>query len=111
MKRIISDLPHDRYRERTVLVRVDFNVPLDHGRIREDYRLRQAIPTIEYLSQRGAKVILASHLGKPKGKVVPALSLKPVADRLGQILRVPTVKFVEAAVGESVKQTLTTLKP
>lgn len=111
MKRIISDLPHDRYRERTVLVRVDFNVPLDHGRIREDYRLRQAIPTIEYLSQRGAKVILASHLGKPKGKVVPALSLKPVADRLGQILRVSTVKFVEAAVGESVKQALTTLKP
>ncbi|HMS86079.1 MAG TPA: phosphoglycerate kinase [Nitrospira sp.] len=111
MKRIISDLPDDRYRERPVLVRVDFNVPLDHGQIREDYRLRQAIPTIEYLSQRGAKVMLASHLGKPKGKVVPALSLKPVADRLGQILRVPAVKFVDAVVGESVKHAVTAMKP
>lgn len=111
MKRLISDLPQDRYRERAVLVRVDFNVPLDHGQIREDYRLRQAIPTIEYLCQHGAKVILASHLGKPKGTVVPALSLKPVADRLGQILRVPAVKFVDAVVGESVKHAVTAMKP
>ena len=111
MKRIISDLPHDRYRERTVLVRVDFNVPLDHGRFVRTTAFGKPSRRFEYLSQRGAKVILASHLGKPKGKVVPALSLKPVADRLGQILRVSTVKFVEAAVGESVKQALTTLKP
>ena len=67
MKKVISDLPDDRYRGRRVLVRVDFNVPIDKGKIREDYRLRRAIPTIEYLCQRGAKVILASHLGKPKG--------------------------------------------
>ena len=81
MKQVISDLPDDRYGGRRVLVRVDFNVPIDKGSIREDFRLRRAIPTIEYLCQRGAKVILASHLGKPKGRVVPELSLKPVADR------------------------------
>ena len=111
MKKVISDLPDDRYRGRRVLVRVDFNVPLDKGRIREDYRLRRAIPTIEYLSQRGAKVILASHLGKPKGAVVPELSLKPVADVLRQMLTVPPVKFVGAVVGESVKHALDVMKP
>ncbi len=111
MKKVISDLPDDRYTGRCVLVRVDFNVPIKNGQIREDYRLRRAIPTIEYLSQRGAKVILASHLGKPKGTVVPELSLKPVADVLRQMLRVPPVKFVGAVVGESVKQALNTIKP
>lgn len=111
MKKVISDLPDNRYRGRRVLVRVDFNVPIDKGRIREDYRLRRVIPTIEYLSQRGAKVILASHLGKPKGAVVPELSLKPVADVLSQMLTVPPVKFVGAVVGESVKQALNAMKP
>ena len=82
MKKMISDLPDDRFTGRRVLVRMDFNVPIYKGEIREDYRLRRAIPTIEYLCQRGAKVILASHLGKPKGRLVPELSLKPVADRL-----------------------------
>jgi 3-phosphoglycerate kinase len=111
MKKIISDLADDHYRGRRVLVRVDFNVPIDKGRIREDYRLRRAIPTIEYLSQRGAKVILASHLGKPRGTVVPELSLKPVADRLRELLKVPVVKFVGAVVGEPVKQVLETMRP
>ena len=111
MKQIMSDLPDDRYTGRRVLVRVDFNVPLNKGKIREDYRLRRAVPTIEYLSQRGAKVVLVSHLGKPKGTVVPELSLKPVADRLEQMLKVPAVKFVGAVVGESVKQALNAMKP
>jgi phosphoglycerate kinase len=111
MKKVISDLPDDHYRGRRVFVRVDFNVPISNGQIREDYRLRRTVPTIEYLSQRGAKVILASHLGKPKGTVVPELSLKPVADRLGQMLKVPAVKFVGAVVGESVKQALNAMKP
>ena len=110
VKKVISDLPDDRYAERRVLVRVDFNVPLDKGRIREDYRLRRAIPTIEYLSRRGAKVILASHLGKPKGTVVPDLSLRPVADRLGAMLRVPAVTFVDAVTGDRVKHTLDAVK-
>lgn len=111
MKRVISDLADDRYKGRRVFVRVDFNVPINNGQIREDHRLRCAIPTIEYLSQRGATVILASHLGKPKGTVVPALSLKPVADRLREMLKVPAVKFVSAAVGEPVKHALAAMKP
>lgn len=111
MKRVISDLPDDRYTGRRVFVRVDFNVPISNGKIREDHRLRCAIPTIEYLTQRGATVILASHLGKPKGTVVPALSLKPVADRLREMLKVPAVKFVSAVVGEPVKHALAAMKP
>jgi len=111
MKQVISDLPDDRYRRKRVFVRVDFNVPISNGQIREDYRLRCTIPTIEYLSQRGAIVILASHLGKPKGTVVPTLSLKPVADRLREMLKVPAVKFVNAVVGESVKHALAAMKP
>ncbi len=110
MKQVVSDLPDDRYRERRVFVRVDFNVPISNGQIREDYRLRRTVPTIEYLSQRGAKVVLASHLGKPKGSVVPELSLKPVADRLREILKVPAVKFVGAVVGESVQQAVNAMK-
>ena len=111
MKKVISDLPDDRYTGSFVLVRVDFNVPIKNRQIREDYRLRRAIPTIEYLSQRGAKVILASHLGKPKGTVMPELSLKPVADRLTEMLKIPAVKFVGAVVGESVKRALNAMKP
>src|SRR6185312_11096393 len=111
MKKMISDLPDDRFTGRPVLVRMDFNVPISKGKIREDYRLRRAIPTIEYLCQRGAKVILASHLGKPKGTLVPELSLKPVADRLREMLKVPAMKFVGAVVGEQVKRTLDDMKP
>ncbi len=71
-----------------VLVRVDFNVPLDEktGAITDDSRLRAALPTIQYLTEREARVILISHLGRPKGKVVDALRLTVVAQRLSQIL-------------------------
>jgi len=71
---------------RRVLVRVDYNVPLEGGRILDDTRIRATLPTIEYLRERGAKVILMSHLGRPKGRD-EALSLKPVAERLGEMLR------------------------
>jgi len=110
-KRSITDLPDDRYAGTPVFVRVDFNVPIQNGRIQEDYRLRRTIPTIEYLSRRGAKVILASHLGKPKGKPVPDLSLKPVADRLSSTLIVPAVKFVGDVVGASVNKTVDAMNP
>ena len=71
-----------------VLVRVDFNVPLDEktGAITDDSRIRAAVPTIKYLLERKARVILMSHFGRPKGKVVPSMSLKPTAERLSQIL-------------------------
>ncbi len=72
-----------------VLVRADFNVPLDGTTITDDGRIRAALPTINKLRQDGAKVIVMAHLGRPKGKVVPDLSLAPVAARLGQLLNTP----------------------
>lgn len=111
MKKSIADLQDATYGGRRVFVRVDFNVPITGGQVREDYRLRRTIPTIEYLSQRGAKVILASHLGKPKGQRVPKLSLKPVADRLHAMLKVPAVRFVEDVIGHAAKSATEAMKP
>jgi phosphoglycerate kinase len=110
MKLTITDVPHERLAGKRVLVRVDFNVPIDEGVVREDYRLRRSIPTIEYLARHGAKVIVASHLGRPGGKRVAALSLQPVAERLARILCVP-VTFVGDVVGESVRRATQTLNP
>jgi phosphoglycerate kinase len=103
MKMSISDLSDDFYKGKKVFVRVDFNVPVEKGKIREDYRIRRSIPSIEYLAKRGGAVILASHLGRPKGKAVPELSLKPIAQRLSEVLRVRDVKFIDDCVGKNVK--------
>ncbi len=78
MEMSIYDIPDDFYKGKRVLVRVDFNVPIEKEMVREDYRIRRSISTIEYLAKRGAAIVLASHLGRPKGNVVPELSLKPV---------------------------------
>lgn len=83
------------------LVRVDFNVPLDGGRVSDDTRIRAALPTIELLRERGASLVLVSHLGRPKGQVVPELSMAPVAERLSELLGAP-VKLAPAVVGEEV---------
>ena len=81
------------------LVRVDFNVPLEGGKVSDDTRLKASIPTIQKLVKLKAKVILMSHLGRPKGKPNPEFSLKPVAFRLSQLMGLP-VKFAEDCVGE-----------
>ncbi len=85
-----------------VLVRVDFNVPLDGQRITDDTRIAAALPTITYIIGQGGKVILASHLGRPKGKCVPELSLSPVSERLNKLLG-KEVKQTPNCIGADVK--------
>ncbi len=93
--RSIRELP---LKNRRVFIRVDFNVPIDHGTIGDDTRIRAALPTIEYALGQGATVILASHLGRPKGRPKPEFSLKPVADHLAALLKRP-VFFAADCVG------------
>jgi phosphoglycerate kinase len=94
-----------------VLVRVDFNVPLDEksGNITDDSRIKAAVPTIDYLLDHDAKLILCSHMGRPKGHVVPGLSLKMVAERLARILRQP-VDFAPDCIGPEVKEMVGQMK-
>jgi len=92
-----------------VFVRVDFNVPLENGKITDDTRIRETLPTIRHLMERGAKIILASHLGRPKGKVVEELRLTPVAERLSELLGKPVQKADEA-IGDAVKAKVAALK-
>lgn len=96
-------------RGKRVFCRVDFNVPLDQGRITDDNRIRAALPTIRHLTEHGAKVILASHLGRPNGRVVEELRLTPVAERLSQLLGQSVVKTDET-VGEEVEKEVAGLK-
>lgn len=92
-----------------VLCRVDFNVPLKDGVITDDRRIRAAIPTIQYLVDHGAKVILCSHLGRPKGQVVEELRLNPVAARLAELMGRPVTK-VDDCIGEDVKKAVAAMK-
>ena len=94
------DLKHRR-----VFIRGDFNVPLHEGRIADDTRIVESLPTIKLALDRGATVVLASHLGRPKGKPNPQMSLRPVADRLADLLGRP-VTFVADCIGDEVMQTV-----
>jgi len=105
-KKMVTDLD---VKGKKVLVRVDFNVPLKDGKVGDDTRIKAALPTINYLLENGAAVILCSHLGRPKGVVNPAFSLKPVADYLGGIVNVP-VKFAEDCIGEKAEEAAKALR-
>lgn len=94
---------------RVVFLRVDFNVPLKDGEITDDTRIRAALPTITYLSEQGAKVLIASHLGRPKGQVVEELRLDPAAKRLGELIG-KEVKKADEAYGESVNSQVNSLQ-
>jgi len=95
-KKTIRDLTDDEVRGKRALVRVDFNVPLDKGKVTDDTRIRAALPTIHALLDRGARVILMSHLGRPKGKPELKYSLGPVAERLCELLPNEKIVFVDS---------------
>src|SRR5688572_2359031 len=86
-----------------VLMRVDFNVPVEDGKITDNRRIDQALPTIKNIIERGGRLILMSHLGRPKKGPEPKFSLKPVATRLGELLGKP-VKFANDAIGPEVEK-------
>ena len=99
MLRTISDLNDQTYYGKKVLVGVDFNVTLNDGVIGEDYRIRMTIPTLEYLTKRGAKVILMSHMGRPT-QHDDSYSLAAVTKRLSEIMPINKVRFAEDCVGQ-----------
>lgn len=106
-KQTIRDV---HWQGKRALVRVDFNVPIEHGIIGDDTRVRSAIPTIQYLVNHGAIVILMSHLGRPKNKVVEELRLRPVAAHLSQLMNVPVTALTDVA-GPNAEAVVASLRP
>ena len=92
-----------------VFCRVDFNVPMVEGKISDDTRIRAALPTINYMVEKGAKVILASHMGRPKGEVNEELRLTPVAKHLSELIHKP-VQMLEESIGDSVEQAISKME-
>lgn len=97
-------------KNKTVLMRVDFNVPIENGSITNDNRIRQALTSIKYILDKGAKLLLTSHLGRPKGEVKPEFSLQPVADYLGQLLSVK-VHFATDCIGRDAEVAVQKARP
>ena len=106
-KKTITDL---EVKGKRVLVRVDFNVPLKDGRVADDTRIQGALPTINYLLEHGAALILCSHLGRPKGEAKPEFSLRPVAEYLDNLIAAP-VTFVTDCIGAEVSAAAGALQP
>ena len=102
----VEDIPIEGKR---VFLRVDFNVPLKGGQVTDDARIRGALPTIRHCVERGARVVLASHLGRPKGQVVPELSLEPVARRLAELLD-QDVRLTDEPVGDGAGKVVADLR-
>ncbi|NCO76159.1 MAG: phosphoglycerate kinase [Cyanobacteria bacterium] len=102
-KKSIASLTKSDLEGKRVLVRVDFNVPMDNGQISDDTRIKAALPTINYLSSNGAKVILCSHMGRPKGEVKESLRLTSVGNRLSELLDKKVTKF-DDCIGDDVTE-------
>jgi phosphoglycerate kinase len=106
-KKTVQDID---VKEKKILVRCDFNVPLKDGKVADDTRIQAALPTIKYLLENQAKVALCSHLGRPKGKPQPEYSLKPVSEHLSDLLQVK-VNMLDDCIGDAVKAAIRELKP
>ncbi|MCB0044228.1 MAG: phosphoglycerate kinase [Caldilineaceae bacterium] len=106
-KKTVKDID---WQGKTALVRVDFNVPLDNGRITDDARIQAALPTIQYLLDNGAAVVLMSHLGRPKGEPDPVFSLKVTADHLATLIDAP-VTFCPTTTGPAAEAAVAELEP
>jgi phosphoglycerate kinase len=104
-KLLIKDL---KLAGKRVFIRVDFNVPIKDGKVEDDTRIRASLPTIQYATSNGARVILASHLGRPKGQRVDKYSLRPVAEHLSQLLNAP-VAFADDCIGEPAQKKVSEL--
>jgi phosphoglycerate kinase len=109
-KQTLDDLTSDALAGRRVLVRVDYNVPVENGQVTDDTRIRATLPTLRHLLSKGAGLVLVSHLGRPKAKWKPEFSLAPAADRLRQLIDAP-VKFVADIVGADAKAAVSSLRP
>ncbi len=106
---MLRSLKNLEIQNKRVLVRVDFNVPLKDGKVTNDTRLRESLPTIQYLIEHGAKVILVSHLGRPDGKIVDALRMNPVAERFALLLGKP-VRTADECVGSGINTLVSSMK-
>ncbi len=107
---ILKTIEDVGYESKRVFLRVDFNIPVENGEIGDDSRIKGALPTIEYLLKSGASLIIASHLGRPKGKPAPEMSLKIVREKLSSLLGGKEVKFVPDCIGEEVRKAAQNLK-
>ena len=106
----ITYLENVDVRNKRLLIRVDYNVPMDQGTIKEDTRIRASLPTLKLALERGASLVLCSHMGRPKGQAVPELSLRPIAQRLSELLGVD-VAMAPDCVGPEVEAMAKALKP
>jgi phosphoglycerate kinase len=98
-------------RGKRVIVRVDFNVPIEGGKVADPTRIARVLPTIAKLARQGAKVVVLSHLGRPKGVISPETSLKPVAEKMKELMDGTPVRFVGDCIGEEARKGLASLKP